>query len=195
MKLDGLRVLDLSLFLPGPWLTQMMADHGAEVIKVEPPGGEPVRDVGYRTADGVSVWFRNTHRNKKSVVLDLKTDADRETLLALAESADVFVEAFRPGVVDRLGIGPATVRARNPRIVYASIAAFGQTGPEAKRPAHDLAIQALSGTLSLNLGSEGQPANPGTPVADITGSMVALAAWPCEPGSGSRSPRTLHNGV
>ena len=175
MKLDGLRVLDLSLFLPGPYLTQMMGDHGAEVIKIEPPGGEPVREVGYRTADGISVWFRNTHRNKKSVLLDLKKEEDRDALLRLADTADVFVEAFRPGVVARLGIGPETVRARNPRIVYASIAAFGQTGPEATRPAHDLAIQALAGTLSLNLGSDGAPTNPGMPVADITGSMVALA--------------------
>ena len=175
MKLDGIRVLDLSLFLPGPYLTQMMADHGAEVIKIEPPGGEPVRNVGYRTNDGIAVWFRNTHRNKKSVLLDLKNSDDRDSLLALAETADVFVEAFRPGVVERLGVGPKTVRARNPRIVYASIAAFGQTGPEVKRPAHDLAIQALAGTLSLNLGSDGEPANPGMPVADVTGAMVALS--------------------
>jgi crotonobetainyl-CoA:carnitine CoA-transferase CaiB-like acyl-CoA transferase len=174
MKLDGVRVLDLSLFLPGPYLTQMMADHGAEVIKVEPPTGEPVRNVGYRTRDGVAVWFRNTHRNKKSVVLNLKDDADRNALLTLAETADVFVEAFRPGVVSRLGVGPDIVRARNPRIVYASIAAFGQTGPEHQRPAHDLAIQALAGTLSLNLGADGEPANPGLPVADVTGSMLAL---------------------
>ncbi|WP_419908244.1 CaiB/BaiF CoA transferase family protein [Hoeflea sp.] len=175
MKLDGVRVLDLSLFLPGPYLTQMMADHGAEVIKIEPPGGEPVRNVGYRTSDGVAVWFRNTHRNKKSVVLNLKDDADRESFLALADTADVLVEAFRPGVVERLGIGPKEIRARNPGIVYVSIAAFGQTGPEVKRPAHDLAIQALAGTLSLNLGRDGAPANPGMPVADVTGSMVALA--------------------
>lgn len=175
MKLDGVRVLDLSLFLPGPYLTQMMADHGAEVIKIEPPSGEPVRNVGYRTSDGVAVWFRNTHRNKKSVVLNLKDDADHKAFLSLAETADVLVEAFRPGVVERLGIGPDEIRARNPGIVYASIAAFGQTGPEVKRPAHDLAIQALAGTLSLNLGSDEAPANPGMPVADITGSMVALA--------------------
>ena len=175
MKLDGVRVLDLSLFLPGPYLTQMMADHGAEVIKVEPPSGEPVRNVGYRTSDGVAVWFRNTHRNKKSVVLNLKDEKDREAFLALADTADVLVEAFRPGVVERLGVGPKEIRSRNPRIVYVSIAAFGQTGPEAKRPAHDLAIQALSGTLSLNLGTDGAPANPGMPVADVTGSMVALA--------------------
>ena len=81
MKLEGIRVLDLSMFLPGPHLSMMMGDHGADVIKVEPPAGEPVRNVGYRAADGVSVWFRNTHRGKRSIVLDLKTDAGREALL------------------------------------------------------------------------------------------------------------------
>ena len=176
MKLEGVRVLDLSLFLPGPHLTMMMADHGADVIKVEPPSGEPVRNVGYRTEDGTSVWFRNTHRGKRSVVLDLKTDAGREALLKLAGTADVFVEAFRPGVVDRLGVGYDTLSAINPRLVYVSISAFGQTGPEAQRPAHDLAIQAMAGTASLNLGSDGQPANPGMPVADMAASLMSLAA-------------------
>jgi len=174
MKLEGVRVLDLSLFLPGPWLTQMMADHGAEVIKIEPPTGEPVRDVGYRQA-GASVWFRNTHRGKKSVVLNLKDPAQVEAFLDLARTADVVVEAFRPGVVDRLGVGYEAVSAVNPRIVYASIAAFGQTGPEANRPAHDLAIEAMAGVVSLNLGRDGAPTNPHMPVADITGSMTALA--------------------
>ena len=176
MKLDGYRVLDLSQFLPGPHLTMMMADHGADVIAVEPPTGEPVRSVGYRTADGVSVWHRNVHRGKRSVSLDLKTDAGREALLRLAETADVFVEAFRPGVMARLGTDYETLSARNPRIVYASIAAFGQTGPEAGRPAHDLAIQALAGTLSLNLGSDGAPTNTGLPSADMAGSLMALSA-------------------
>lgn len=175
MKLEGVRVLDLSLFLPGPYLTQLMADHGAEVIKVEPPGGEPVRDVGYRTEDGVTVWFRNTHRNKKSILLNLKNPAGREALLRLAETADVLVEAFRPGVVDRLGIGWEDVRKRNPGIVYASISAFGQTGPEAGRPAHDLAIQAMAGTVSLNLGNDGKPTNPNIPAADMAGSLTALS--------------------
>ena len=175
MKLEGVRVIDLSLFLPGPYLTQMMADHGAEVIKVEPPTGEPVRNVGYCTDDSVSVWFRNTHRNKKSLVLNLKDPNDKANFLALVKNADVVVEAFRPGVVNRLGIGPDSLRSLNPRLIYASISAFGQTGPEHKRPAHDLAIQAMAGTLSLNLGSNGQPANPGLPAADVTGSMVALA--------------------
>ncbi len=176
MKLDGIRVLDLSLFLPGPMLTQTMADHGAEVIKIEPPGeGEPSRHLGYRTTDGVSVWFRNTHRGKKSIVLDLKTATGVEAFLRLAETADVVVEAFRPGVVDRLGVGYAAVAARNPRIVYASIAAFGQTGPEARRPGHDISIEAMAGVVSLNLGNDGKPTNPHMQVADLAGSLTALA--------------------
>jgi crotonobetainyl-CoA:carnitine CoA-transferase CaiB-like acyl-CoA transferase len=174
MKLEGLRVLDLSMFLPGPWLTQVMADHGAEVIRIEPPTGEPVREVGYRQ-NGASVWFRNTHRGKKSVVLNLKKPDQVAAFLDLARTADVVVEAFRPGVVDRLGVGYAAVSAVNPSIVYASIAAFGQTGPEAARPAHDLAIEAMAGVVSLNLGRDGAPTNPHMPVADITGSMAALA--------------------
>lgn len=176
MKLQGLRVLDLSMFLPGPHLTMMMSDHGADVIKVEPPAGEPVRKVGYRATDGISVWFRNTHRGKRSVVLDLKTNPGRKALLHLASGADVFVEAFRPGVVDRLGVGYEAVAARNPRIVYASIAAFGQTGPEVARPAHDYAVQALAGTASLNLGADGQPANSGMPVSDMASSLMTLSA-------------------
>ena len=175
MKLDGIRVLDLSMFLPGPHLTMMMADHGAEVIKVEnPKGGEPVRSVGYRQG-GESVWFRNTHRGKKSVALDLKNPDDREALLTLCETADVFVEAFRPGVVDRLGVGYEAVAARNPRIVYCSIAAFGQTGPLRDRPAHDLAIEAMAGILSLNLGRDGVPTHPNIPVADALASLMALS--------------------
>lgn len=175
MKLEGLRVVDLSLFLPGPWLTQVMADHGAEVIKVEPPSGEPVRNVGYRQGEATT-WFRNTHRGKRSIVLDLKKPEDHATFLALADTADVVVEAFRPGVVDRLGIGPDVLRGRNPRLVYAQIAAFGQTGPERGRPAHDLGIEAMAGVVSLNLGSDGAPAMPHMPVADMAGSMTALAA-------------------
>lgn len=176
LKLTGIRVLDLSMFLPGPHLTMMMADHGADVIRIEPPAGEPVREVGYKASDGVSVWFRNTHRGKRSVVLDLKSDEGREALLSLAETADVFVEAFRPGVVDRLGVGYEAVAQRNPAIVYASIAAFGQTGPEVRRPAHDYAVQALAGTASLNLGRDGAPANSGMPVADMAASLMTLSA-------------------
>ena len=175
MKLEGIRVIDLSQFLPGPHLTMLMADHGAEVIKVEPPGeGEPVRNIGYR-AGGESVWFRNTHRGKKSIVLDLKSPEGHEALLRLADTSDVMVEAFRPGVVKRLGIHYDIVEKRNPRIVYASITAFGQTGPECMRPSHDLGMEALAGVLSLNLGQDGKPTHPPLQIADATGSLMALA--------------------
>lgn len=175
MKLQGLRVVDLSMFLPGPHVTLMMADHGAEVIKVEPPGeGEPNRHIG-ASEGGFSVFFRNTHRGKQSLCLNLKSPAGREALLKLCESADVFVEAFRPGVVDRLGVGYKDVAARNPRIVYCSIAAFGQTGPYRNLPAHDLATEALAGVVSLNLGNDGEPAMPHMPVADMAASMLSLA--------------------
>ena len=173
MKLEGVRVLDLSLFLPGPHLTMMMADHGADVIKVEPPSGEPVREVGLKQA-GVSTWFRNTHRGKRCIVLDLKSEAGRIAFDKLVAWADVVVEAFRPGVAARLGIDHAHCRAINPRLVYCSISAFGQTGPKAGKPAHDLAMQADSGVVSLNLDTNGAPAMPHLPVADMAGSLMAL---------------------
>jgi crotonobetainyl-CoA:carnitine CoA-transferase CaiB-like acyl-CoA transferase len=175
VKLDGIRVVDLSQFLPGPQLTLMMADHGAEVIKIEPPGeGEPGRHIGLHEGDH-TVFFRNTQRGKKSFCVNLKSDAGREAVLRLAETADVFVEAFRPGVVDRLGVGYAAVSARNPRIVYCSISAFGQDGPYRDRPAHDLSTEALSGIVSLNQGNDGEPVMPHVPVADITASLHALS--------------------
>lgn len=174
MKLEGLRVIDLSLFLPGPHLSMMMADHGAEVIKVEPPGeGEPNRHLGLRSG-GHSVFFRNTHRGKRSLCLNLKHEAGREALLRLAETADVFIEAFRPGVVSRLGVGPRDVMARNPRIVYCSISAFGQSGPYRDLPAHDLATEAYAGVVSLNLGNDGEPTMPHVPAADMAASMLAF---------------------
>jgi len=175
VKLEGVRVIDLSLFLPGPYLTLMLADQGAEVIKVEPPGeGDPTRHLGPRDG-GETVYFRNLNRGKKSVVVDLKNPQDREALLRLCDSADVFVESFRPGVVDRLGVGYEQLRARNPRIVYCSISAFGQQGPNRERPAHDLAVEALSGVLSITLGQDGRPAIPGLPLADLLASLHGLA--------------------
>lgn len=175
MKLTGLRVLDLSVFLPGPYLTLALADHGAEVIKVEAPnGGDPTRNLGSR--DGAStVYFRMLNRGKKSVVIDLKTAEGRDALLALCETADVFVESFRPGVVDRLGVGYDAVRARNPRIVYCSLSAFGQTGPYRDRPAHEIGVEALAGLLGISLGNDGQPAMPGIPVGDIFAALQGLS--------------------
>jgi crotonobetainyl-CoA:carnitine CoA-transferase CaiB-like acyl-CoA transferase len=176
MKLEGLRVLDLSLFLPGPLLTQMMADHGAEVIKLEPIGaGEPNREIGPKR-DGMTVYFANTHRNKKSIQLNLKTEEGQKAALELAATCDVMIEAFRPGVVSRLGVGYDAVRAVNPGIVYCSMSAWGQDGPYAQRPAHDLACEAIAGILSINQGADSKPAIPGIAGADMLSSMMALSA-------------------
>ena len=175
MKLQGIRVIDLSLFLPGPLMTQFMADHGAEVIKVESlHEGEPNREIGAKRG-GVSVYFANTHRGKKSLALNLKDPAGVEVLMRLAEKSDVLVEAFRPGVVDRLGIGYRQVAARAPQIVYASISAFGQSGPYRDRATHDLATEAMTGVLSLNRGSDGKPALPALANADMLASMMTLS--------------------
>jgi len=169
------RVLDLSLFLPGPMLTLMMADHGADVIKVEPAGeGEPTRNLGAEK-NGAAVWFRNTHRGKRSIQLDLKAQAGQAAFWALARDADVLIEAFRPGVVDRLGVGYDAVRAVNPRIVYCSISAFGQDGRYRVRPAHDLAVQALAGMVAQTEGFDGKPAPPGMAAADALSSLTALS--------------------
>lgn len=176
MKLEGIRVLDLSLFLPGPLLTQMMADHGAEVIKLEPRGaGEPNRQIGQQR-NGVSVYFSNTHRGKKSVQLNLKHDKGRELALKLAAESDVVIEAFRPGVIERLGMSYEQVRQVNPRVVYASLSAFGQTGPYVRKPAHDLATEAYAGVLSANLGFDGKPAIPALPAADMLAATIGLSA-------------------
>jgi crotonobetainyl-CoA:carnitine CoA-transferase CaiB-like acyl-CoA transferase len=175
MKLTGVKVVDLSSFLPGPYLTMALADHGAQVIKVEMPGeGDAGRHIGL--ADGEHrVFFRNLNRGKHSVVLDLKTAAGREALLGLCAEADVFVESFRPGVMKRLGIDYDIVRAVNSRIVYCSVSAFGQEGAYTNRPAHDLAVEALSGVLSVTLGDDGAPAVPGIPVADVLSGLHGLA--------------------
>ncbi|PHY20129.1 CaiB/BaiF CoA-transferase family protein [Caulobacter sp. BP25] len=175
MKLEGVKVLDLSLFLPGPMLTLMMADHGADVIKVEPwEEGDPARHIGYRK-NGHTVWFRNANRGKRSLRLNLKADADKARFMALAAEADVVVEAFRPGVADRLGVGYNAIAAINPGVVYVSISAFGQTGPNRDRPAHDLAVEALAGVVALNEGQDGKPAMPHMPVADALASLTALS--------------------
>lgn len=174
-KLSGITVVDLSLFLPGPMMTMMMADQGAEVIKVEPLAGDPARDQAPFEA-GQSVWFRNLNRGKRSVALDLKSPAGRDALWALIDRADVFVEGFRPGVIGRLGFGYQAVSARNPRIVYCSISAFGQHGAMAHHPAHDMAVQALAGSLSVNDGPDGTPVVPGVPGADMAAGLTGLSA-------------------
>jgi len=180
MKLEGITVLDLSLFLPGPAATQLMADHGARVIKVENPlAPEPTRSANAFpwTQGGETVMFRNTQRGKESIALNLKTAAGKKALLALAKTVDVVVEAFRPGVAERLGIDYQTLSAENPGLVYCSISAFGQTGPWRDRPAHDTATVAAAGILDVTRSPEGDsgPAIIGVPIADMLSSYLALS--------------------
>tara|TARA_B100001063_G_scaffold121228_2_gene113168 strand:- start:470 stop:1642 length:1173 start_codon:yes stop_codon:yes gene_type:complete len=180
MKLDGLTVLDLSLFLPGPAATQHMADHGARVIKVENPRApEPTRSAEAFPwqQGGETVMFRNTQRGKESIALDLKTEAGKKALLALAQEVDVVVEAFRPGVAERLGIDYASLSASNPGLIYCSISAFGQTGPWRDRPAHDTATVAAAGILDVTRSPEGDsgPAIIGVPIADMLSAYLALS--------------------
>jgi len=175
VQLTGIRVGDLTQFLPGPMMTLMMADQGAEVIKVEPAAGDPARDQAPFEA-GQSVWFRNLNRGKRSVVLDLKSDAGKAALWDLIDRADVMVEGFRPGVMKRLGFDAATVRTRKPGLIYCSISAFGQDGALAHHPAHDMAVQALAGFLAVNDGPDGMPVVPGAPSADMAAGLTALSA-------------------
>ncbi|HEX4182878.1 MAG TPA: CaiB/BaiF CoA-transferase family protein [Caulobacteraceae bacterium] len=175
MKLSGLKVLDLSQFLPGPMVTLMMADHGADVIKIEPLGaGEPTRGIG-EVKNGLSVYFRNTQRGKRSIQLDLKAPEGQAVFHRLAAEADVLIEAYRPGVADRLGVGYDAIRATNPGIVYCSLSAFGQSGRYRDVPAHDLVVQALAGTLPLGADRAGAPVMPGTLTADALSSLTALS--------------------
>src|ERR1051326_645037 len=146
--LTGLLVIDLTRVLAGPFATMIMADLGARVIKVEHPAtGDDSRRYGPFAPDGRSMYFARVNRGKQSVAVDLKKHP--EQVAALAEHADVLVENFRPGVMDRLGLGPEALRARTPRLVYASVSGYGATGPRAHEPAYDAVIQARSGLMSV----------------------------------------------
>ena len=177
----GLRILDLTRLLPGPLGTMMMADMGAEVIKIENPASPDYVRMFPPHINGESVNYLAYNRSKKSLLLDYTTDEGRETFLKLIDTADVLVEQFRPGHLDRLGLGYATARARNPQIIYVSVTGYGQTGPYAHLAGHDLNYLGLSGVLSLT-GEPGQsPVMPGVQLADIAGGsygcvMATLAA-------------------
>ncbi|MEZ0542876.1 CaiB/BaiF CoA transferase family protein [Fibrella arboris] len=179
--LRGLRILDLTRLLPGPLGTMLMADMGAEVIKIEHPGSPDYVRMFPPHINGESVNYLAFNRSKKSVLLEYTTEAGRERLLELIETADVLVEQFRPGQLDRLGLGYAVARARNPRIIYVSVTGYGQTGPYAHLAGHDLNYLSVSGVLSLT-GAPGQPpVIPGVQLADIAGGsygcvMATLAA-------------------
>lgn len=174
-KLHGIKVLDLSMFLPGPYLGMIMADHGADVIKVEPPQGDPGREIGVETTEGPSL-HRNVNRGKKSLQLDLKSDDGKAIFLQKAQQADVIIESFRPGVAARLGVSYDDISAFNPQVVYVSLSAFGQEGPYQHKPAHDLATMALAGGLTGTVGFDGFPVMPGIAVADMLASLNGLSA-------------------
>jgi crotonobetainyl-CoA:carnitine CoA-transferase CaiB-like acyl-CoA transferase len=171
--LEGIRVVDLSRMLPGPYCSMMLADLGAEVIKVEEPKiGDPTRH-SPPIVDGQSVPFAQVNRNKKSIALDLKQAEGRDIFLKLASTADCVLEQFRPGVVDRLGVSYSVISELNPRIVYCSLTGFGQNGPHRERSGHDLNYLALSGVLGLTTDERGKPVIPGVQVADLAGGMIA----------------------
>jgi CoA:oxalate CoA-transferase len=172
--LAGIRILDFTRVLAGPYATALLADVGAEVIKVESPSGDDYRHIGPFIADE-SVLFQALNRGKKSIMLDLSRPEDRQKALRLAATADVLVENFRPGVADKLGIGWEAVTAVNPRLIYASISGFGQTGDAAGRPAYDIIIQALSGIMSVTGEPEGEPTLVGESIADVAAGL--FASW------------------
>jgi crotonobetainyl-CoA:carnitine CoA-transferase CaiB-like acyl-CoA transferase len=175
LPLAGIRVLDVSQVMAGPFCCMLLGDMGADIIKIEPPkiGDSTRHSMGFRLKGEDSPGFLALNRNKRSIALDLKNAADREVLYALVKTADVLVENARPGVADRLGMGYETLSAINPRLVYASISGFGHTGPWAQRPGFDLIAQAMSGVLSAT-GLPGlEPVKTGIPVGDLGAGLFA----------------------
>ena len=173
--LQGIRVVDVTQNIAGPHSTQTLADLGADVIKIEPPGGDPTRSWGPPFWEGEAPLFLAYNRNKRSVVLDLKTDIGKEVLWRLLDSADVFVQAYRGGVIEKLGFAYEQVRERRPAIIYASVTGYGSRGPLAERPGYDPLIQAYSGVMSLTGHPDGPPARVGGSVVDVgTGILTAL---------------------
>ncbi len=171
--LEGVRVIDFSQLLPGPFATQMLGELGADVIKVERPGiGDPSRhsQPGYRDN---SVYFNAVNANKRSIALDLTQEAGREVVRRLLEGADVAIESYRPGGARRLGIDYQTIRSFNPRLIYCSISGFGQTGPLSHIAGHDLVIQGLTGLMGCHL-EDNPPAVPGFQAADFAGALYAV---------------------
>lgn len=170
--LSGIRVLDLSRVLAGPFCSMILADLGAEVIKVESPWGDDSRQFG-PFVDGTSAYYRLFNRSKMGITLDFKNDDDKEMLRDLVRRADVVVENFRPGVLEKLGLGPEELLEVNPRLVVTSISGFGQTGSLAKEPAYDLVAQAMSGLMSITGWPNGKPTRVGISLGDLIPGLYA----------------------
>jgi alpha-methylacyl-CoA racemase len=171
--LAGVRVVDLTRYIPGPYATMTLADLGADVVKVEPKEGDPMRAfppaVGEESAAHAAL-----NRGKRSVAVDLRTAEGAAVVRKLAGQADVFVEGFRPGVLNKRGLGPAQLLEAHPRLVYCSVTGFGQEGPHAARAGHDIGYGALGGFLGANRDSDGRPVVPGTQVIDMTTGLLAV---------------------
>ena len=171
----GLKVVDLSQGIAGPYAAMLLAQYGADVIKVEPPEGDWARALGKRYGN-LTAFSIAANLGKRAIVLDLKTDADRVTLRRLAAVADVFIESFRPGVAARLGFGYPDVAALSPRVIYLSVSGFGQTGPDAERPGVDTVFQAFTGLMSVNRGADGIPHRVGVIVMDMATALSSFQA-------------------
>ena len=170
--LHGLRVIDLTRVLSGPFCTMILGDLGADVIKIEPPKGDPVRAQGTMT-EGHSGYFAGFNRNKRSVVLDLYGDEGKAVLRRLLADADVLVENFRPGTLEKLGLGAEALSSLNPRLIVASVNGYGSTGPYVDRPAFDFIAQAMSGFMGVNGEDDGPPMRAAAPVSDLVAGIYA----------------------
>jgi len=171
----GLKVVDLSQGVAGPYAAMLLAQYGADVIKVEPPEGDWARALGKRYGD-LTAFSIAANLGKRAIVLDLKTDEGRATVRKLAAGADVFLESFRPGVAARLGVGYADIAALSPRVIYLSVSGFGQAGPDAERPAVDTVFQAFTGIMSVNRGADGIPHRVGVIVIDMATALASFQA-------------------
>jgi crotonobetainyl-CoA:carnitine CoA-transferase CaiB-like acyl-CoA transferase len=173
--LAGIRVLDLSQYVPGPYAALMLADLGADVVKVEPPGGDPMRGLGPRDADGISPFWKLMNGGKTILTLDLKASEGATSFARLIERADVLIESYRPAVMERLGFGRPRLIALNPHLIHAALSGYGQTGPWRLRTGHDINYMALAGGLAVS-GGKAAPSIAAPPTADFaSGLQTALA--------------------
>ena len=174
MPLEGIRVLDLSRILAGPFCTMMLGDMGAEVIKVEnPDGGDDTRGWPPFYEGGESSYFQSVNRNKKSLTLNMKAEEGKEILRGLIRKSDVLIQNFRPGAIERLGFDWPTCRALNPRLIYAGVSGYGQSGPSRERPAYDILLQGEGGLMSITGSESGGGFKTGIAIADLTTAMFA----------------------
>ena len=176
MQLQGIRVIDLTRILSGPFCSMFLADMGAEVIKIEEPGaGDPVRQQG-EAVNGYSLYFATFNRNKRSICIDLHKAESREVIHALVKQADVLIENFRTGTAERLGVGYETLSAINPRLIYCSVSGYGRTGPEATRAGYDFAVQAEGGLMAITGARDGTPNKVAVAVVDLATGQNAVIA-------------------